>query len=72
MRRHELGRGEEGLVGDAAERLGKSPGAFKVAVHRLRKRYGETLREEVRATVTSEDDLDDEIDRLFEALGGIV
>lgn len=66
------GDAARGDAKDAAERLGKSSGAFKVAVHRLRKRYGEALREEVRATVTCEDDLDDEIDRLFEALGGIV
>ncbi len=62
------GDAARGDAKEAAARLGKSAGAFKVAVHRLRKRYGEALREEVRATVTADEDLDDEIDRLFDAL----
>src|SRR5262249_37500774 len=47
-----------GLTGDAATAhavvaadLGLSEGAVKVAVHRLRKRYGELLRDEIAQTV---------------------
>jgi RNA polymerase sigma-70 factor (ECF subfamily) len=45
--------------------LGMSEGAVKVAVHRMRKRYRHFLREEVRQTVTREEEIDDEIAHLF-------
>jgi len=54
----------------ASEQLGLSSAAVHVAVHRLRKRLGQILREEVRATVQSEADIDDEIRSLFRALRG--
>ena len=50
--------------------LQMSEPAARQAAHRLRKRYRELLREEVAATVDSEDEVEDEIYRLFEALGG--
>jgi RNA polymerase sigma-70 factor (ECF subfamily) len=53
---------------EAAERLGMSTGAVKVAVHRLRKRYREVLRATVLETVSSEDAVEDEIRRLVEAV----
>lgn len=63
------------ITGDAgrpyaeiAAELGISEGAVKVAVHRLRRRYRETLRQEVAATVSSEQEVHDELNRLFEAL----
>lgn len=43
--------------------------AARQAAHRLRKRYRELLREEVAATVESENEVEDEIGRLLEALG---
>jgi RNA polymerase sigma-70 factor (ECF subfamily) len=52
-----------------ASKLGMTEGAVKVAVHRLRRRYRELLRAEVANTVASPDDVDDEIRRLFTALG---
>ncbi|HJT34762.1 MAG TPA: sigma-70 family RNA polymerase sigma factor [Pirellulales bacterium] len=52
-----------------AASLGMTEGAVKVAVHRLRRRYRDTLREEIAATVESPGDVDDELNRLFEALG---
>ena len=61
----------EVATGDSAEaatRLGKSPGAFKVAVHRLRRRYGERLRREVADTVDDPRDIDREIEDLLAAL----
>jgi RNA polymerase sigma-70 factor (ECF subfamily) len=42
--------------------------AIKSVVHRLRKRYGELLRDEIRETVASEADVDDEVRALFAAL----
>jgi RNA polymerase sigma factor (sigma-70 family) len=49
--------------------LGMSEGAVKVAVHRLRRRFGELLREEIAQTVADPQDVDDEIRYLFAALG---
>jgi RNA polymerase sigma factor (sigma-70 family) len=63
-------------VGDAtdyaahAERLGLTPGAVKVAVHRLRARFGECLRTRIAATVGSEAELEDELSALLRALSG--
>ena len=53
-----------------AEALGMSAGAVKVAVHRLRKRYGELLRIEIRQTVDHDADVEEEIRYLFTLLGG--
>ena len=53
---------------DAAEQLGMSDGAVKTAVHRLRRRYRELLREEIAQTVSTEDQIDEEIRDLFAAL----
>jgi RNA polymerase sigma-70 factor (ECF subfamily) len=51
------------------EELGMSGGAVKVAVHRLRKRYRELLREEIARTLDGEGQIDEEIRDLFAALG---
>ncbi|MEX2141530.1 MAG: sigma-70 family RNA polymerase sigma factor [Pirellulales bacterium] len=51
-------------------RLGMSEGAVKVAVHRLRERYRELLREEVAHTVASRDDIDDELRHLITTIRG--
>ena len=53
---------------EAAVRLGMTEGAVKVAVHRLRKRYRELLRDEIAHTVASQDEIDEEIRHLFDAL----
>lgn len=66
------------LTGDAAaddyeaagQKLGISAAAAKQAAYRLRKRYRELLRAEVGRTVSGEEEIDDEIGRLFECLGG--
>lgn len=52
-----------------ASELQMSEEAARQAAHRLRKRYRELLREEVAATVESDNEVEDEIGRLFEALG---
>jgi RNA polymerase sigma factor (sigma-70 family) len=52
----------------AAEALGKSEGAVRVEVHRLRKRFATKLREEVAATVASSDDVEEELRALLDML----
>jgi hypothetical protein len=52
-----------------AEELGISEGAVKVAVHRLRRRYREILKEEIAQTVADPDEIDDELRELFAAVG---
>lgn len=49
--------------------LGMSEGAVKVAVHRLRQRYRELLREEIGQTIDDPAHVEDEIRQLFAALG---
>jgi len=53
---------------EAGERLGMTENAVKVAVHRLRRRFRELLRQEISHTVASEQEIDDEIRALFIAL----
>jgi RNA polymerase sigma-70 factor (ECF subfamily) len=55
---------------DIAEELGMTESAVKVSVHRLRKRYGAILREEVLRTVAAPDAVDEELRFLLEALSG--
>jgi RNA polymerase sigma-70 factor (ECF subfamily) len=50
--------------------LGLTEGAVKVAVHRLRRRYGELLRAEVARTLERPGDVQEEIRALFAALRG--
>jgi len=52
----------------AAAELELSQAALRQAVHRLRKRYRQLLREEVADTVMTADEIDDEIRNLFAAL----
>lgn len=62
--------GRDGGLGhtEMAARLGLSDGAVRVAVHRLRARFRELLRQEVAATVASEDEVDAELRHLVEIL----
>lgn len=53
---------------DVAAELDITEGAVKVAVHRLRRRYRELLRDEIAQTVTTEEQVDEEIRDLFAAL----
>jgi len=54
--------------GERAQVLGTTEGAVKVAVHRLRQRYGELLRREISDTLATGEDVEDELRRLFESL----
>jgi RNA polymerase sigma factor (sigma-70 family) len=49
--------------------LGMTETAAKVAVHRLRRRFGRLVREEVAHTVSDESQIDEEIRLLIDALG---
>jgi len=63
--------GEKGLAPyrEAAEQLGLSIDALKKAVERLRRRYGELLREEIAHTVSDPAEVDDEIRYLRSVVG---
>ncbi len=54
--------------GVLAKDLEMTEGAVRVAVHRLRRRFGELLRAEIAETVADEDEIDNEIRFLFAAL----
>jgi RNA polymerase sigma-70 factor (ECF subfamily) len=53
---------------DVADKLDMTEGAVKVAVHRLRKRYRQLLRDEIAQTVSSQDQIQQEIRDLLTAL----
>lgn len=65
------------LVGDrpqltyeqTASALGMSEGAIKVAVHRLRRRYRDLVRDEILQTVSSPDEIEDELRHLWSSVG---
>jgi RNA polymerase sigma factor (sigma-70 family) len=64
--------GEQDTVpyAELGRELGMSEGAIKVAVHRLRRRFGALLRAEILETVSDPDEVDEEIRYLFQALKG--
>lgn len=53
---------------DAAQALGATEGAVKVAVHRLRRRFAEVLRAEIAETVVDAGEIDGELMFLMGAL----
>jgi RNA polymerase sigma-70 factor (ECF subfamily) len=53
---------------EVAAELDMTEGAVKVAVHRLRRRYRELLRDEIAQTVTTKDQINEEIRNLFAVL----
>jgi len=53
---------------ETSQRLGTTTAAVKMAVSRLRKELGRLVREEVRKTVASDMEVDDELQRLITAL----
>ena len=55
------GESEPPAYRDVAEELNTTEGAVKVAVHRLRRRCGEILRDEISQTVTTDKDVDQEL-----------
>jgi RNA polymerase sigma factor (sigma-70 family) len=57
-------------LAEVASRLSMTEGAVKVAVHRLRERYRQALREETGQTVAEPADVEDELKTLLAALRG--
>ena len=63
-----IGGAVRGEGAAAAERLGMSDGAFKAAVHRLRKRYRQALEAEIAETVSDAAQIEEEIRYLLRVL----
>lgn len=63
------GEAEESSYAQVAVTLGTTTGAARTAAHRLRRRYGELLRQEIASTLADQEAIDDEIRDLFTALG---
>lgn len=55
---------------EIAARLGVTEGTVYAAVHRLRRRYGEILREEITHTVNGPEEVEEELRCLVRALSG--
>lgn len=53
---------------ELSAKLGMSKGATRVAVHRLRRRYGKLLREEIARTVSDPSEVDAELRHVLEVL----
>jgi RNA polymerase sigma factor (sigma-70 family) len=53
---------------DTARELGMSEGAVKVAVHRLRRRFRDLVRDEISHTVSLPDEIEDELRHLWAAI----
>lgn len=66
---HVGGPGEARPYAELASSLGMTEGAVKTAVHRLRRRCREILRDEVAQTVADAAEVEDELRRLMTALG---
>jgi RNA polymerase sigma-70 factor (ECF subfamily) len=65
-----LGERGESSFRDSAVRLGMSEGALKSAVHRMRRRYRELVREEVAHTVNDPAEIEAEIRHLIAVVSG--
>jgi len=63
-----MGDGAAESQAEAARRTGLSEGAVKVAVHRLRKRFREVIRDEIAQTVPERGEVDGELRYLIEVL----
>ena len=59
---------QAGRYGEVAARLQTTEAALKMAVSRMRRRYGELLRAEIESTVSTREEADDEMRALLAAL----
>jgi RNA polymerase sigma-70 factor (ECF subfamily) len=53
---------------EIGQQHGLSEGAIKIAVHRMRQRYGDLLRLEVAGTVATQSDVEEELRHLLSAM----
>ncbi|MDX1387891.1 MAG: sigma-70 family RNA polymerase sigma factor [Acidobacteriota bacterium] len=65
LKSHLTGGSGESTALDAATELGTSEGNVRVTVHRMRRRFGELLREEVAQTVADPAHVEDELRHLL-------
>jgi RNA polymerase sigma-70 factor (ECF subfamily) len=65
-----LSGGDGAAYRAAGAEVGLAEGAVRVLVHRLRRRYRQLLREQLRQTVGSPEQVDEEVQELFAAVGG--
>jgi RNA polymerase sigma-70 factor (ECF subfamily) len=63
-------RVDPGFYTEAARTLSMTEGSIRVALHRLRDRFGQLLRREIEDTVSSPLDVDAELRHLLAAYGG--
>ena len=63
-----IGTNDEVSYAKLAEEMGITPEALRVAIHRIRKRYRQFLRDEIIQTVASPEEIDDEIRYLLTCL----
>jgi RNA polymerase sigma-70 factor (ECF subfamily) len=68
IKRFLIGERQPGGYRAAAECLGMTEVAIRQAVSRLRKEYQKLLHEEIAETVSSSDEVEDEIHKLFQSL----
>lgn len=69
LKNHISWRSGDGAQAELAERMGTSVAALRMALHRLRQRYGEILRERVADLVEGPEEVEDELrylSRLFQ------
>ena len=64
------GREPQRVAAEAARRLAIEEGALRVAVHRMRTRYRELLRDEIGQTLADPSWVDEELRSLQASLGG--
>jgi RNA polymerase sigma factor (sigma-70 family) len=69
LRPYLLGAEPEAGYDAIAREWGVGESAVRVALHRLRRRFGEVLREEIGRTVDGPEDVDDELRHMREVLG---
>lgn len=69
LRPYLTGEASETRQAEIARELSLSENAVRIALHRLRKRYGELVRLEIAETVSDPADIERELGELFEALG---
>ena len=70
LKRYLAGSPDQVPYSEAAEALGVSEGAFRVAVHRTRQRFGELLRQEISNTVATGSEVDEELKHLLTVVSG--
>jgi RNA polymerase sigma-70 factor (ECF subfamily) len=64
------GENQKATQDEIAARLGMSPGAYKVAAHRMRGRYRELLRTEIAHTVATPAEIGEELRHLITVMSG--